>query len=85
MPTLDAIANFARTSGLRKVSVGLYMFTVTSFLIWSKVLPAEQFVQVVTMIVLGTFGGNAAEHAFKRGNDDSKHDSPDDKAKVTPG
>lgn len=83
--TIAELADLPRKSGLRKVSVGLYMFSVSALLIWSKVLPPEQFVQVVTMVILGTFGGNAAEHAFARGNDASKHDSPDGKAQVSPG
>jgi hypothetical protein len=58
-------AEFLAKSGMRKTLTGVYMFSILCLLLNNRALPAEQFVQLQTMVVLAVFTGNALEHYFK--------------------
>ena len=60
-----AISEFLSKSGMRKIGVGLYMFSTLSLLISQGLLDAKSYVELVQWLVLALFGGNAFEHFVK--------------------
>lgn len=72
MFNLKAISEFMKESGMRKTGIGLYMFTALCYLIVLGPLPAKEFVQLTTMLIIALFGGNALEHYFEKKPDESK-------------
>lgn len=63
---LHVLAAFVRNSGMRKTGVGLYMFTALCYLLALGPLPAKEYVQLVTMLILALYAGNALEHYFTK-------------------
>lgn len=62
---LLALAEFLKKSGMRKVSAGLYMFSVLSYLVLQKALTGEEYKAVAVVIVIALMGANAYEHKAK--------------------
>lgn len=70
---LAAVTEFVNKSGLRKITTGLYMFTAVSFLLHEKTLPAPEYVQIASIVVVALMSANAFEHHTKtRGKQDDK-------------
>lgn len=59
---MNDIHKLLKVGGLRKVFIGLYMFTVLCFLLWDKSLDTTDFASLSKILVMSLFAGNAAEH-----------------------
>lgn len=59
------IAEFIQKSGLRKITSGLYMFSVVSYLVYLKAIDGEIFKAIAIVIVSALMAGNAFEHHTK--------------------
>lgn len=59
------LAEFIQKSGLRKVTSGLYMFSVVSYLVYLKAIDGEIFKAIAIVIVSALMAGNAFEHHTK--------------------
>ena len=56
------IHSLLKAGGLRKVFVGLYMFTSLCLLLWQKCLDSTVFAECAKMLIAALFAGNALEH-----------------------
>lgn len=62
---LIAMAEFLKKSGMRKVGSGLYMFSVTSYLVYLKALTGEEYKAIAIIIVGALMAANSYEHSRK--------------------
>ena len=62
-------------AGLRKICVGLFIFSVTSILLHTKDLPAPEYSQTSKYLIMALFAGNAFEHYVKGKSIDDKEEA----------
>ena len=65
MQNLELISKFVRESGLRKISVALFFFSVLAFLVFMSKIDEKTFAELVFWIIAAVFGGNSFEHLVK--------------------
>lgn len=62
---LMTLAEFIHKSGLRKISVAVYMFGLICWLLHEQRLDVKTFGDISLYLILAVFGGNSLEHFFK--------------------
>ena len=73
MSRLEMLAKFLKESGMRKVSTGLYIYSLNAGLLYLKVMTGEEFKSLGMVVVLALMGANAYEHKKKA---EAKNDTP---------
>ena len=74
---MDMLIKFLAKGGVRKIGVAIYMYGVSSWLLYVNVLPAADYVMLVKLLIIAVFAGNTLEHYIK-----SQEPKKDESAKV---
>lgn len=62
---LPALSEFIKASGLRKIGYAFFTQGGLLFLVYSGKVSESALVELSTWLLMGVFGANVMEHAFK--------------------
>jgi len=71
---IEQLSSILKKTGLRKIAVGLYMFTVCTALVAFSLIPAAIFAEISKYLILALFAGNALEHYVTNNPADKKEE-----------
>ncbi len=63
---MDKMESFIKNSGLRKFGLAFCWIVSTGYLLHAGVLPAENYMEIQKVLIVGIFGANVIEHFTKK-------------------